>query len=150
MYGHNDNGVDYGLIHIDSVSGIFTNVLIRNNIIYSTNSSCYAVLMFSSTGVGITMDYNLFYASHASTMWNEDGNNYNLGQWANWKTATGWETNAPNPADPVFKDAPDNLRVHSGSPAVGAGVDIDGYDDDYEEVAVSSPPSIGAIETTED
>jgi hypothetical protein len=103
--------------------------------------------MYYSVGIGINMDYNLFYANHSGSVFNEDGNDYTQAQWSSWKTATGWESNSPTPADPLFVNAPTNLKVYSESDAIDGGEAFTEYTTDYEGVAVGSPPNIGAYET---
>ena len=63
---------------------------------------------------------------------------------ANWRTATGKETNSIS-VDPLFISAT-NLHLGCGSPLVGAGTAIAGVFDDFDLNGRNSPPAIGADE----
>jgi len=52
--------------------------------------------------------------------------------------------------DPTFTTEFTNLHLQTGSPALDAGVAIDGITLDIEGVELGSPPNIGAFETVED
>ena len=141
-------GDSEGLIRIDSTNGSFVNVNVKNNITYSSiTDGKHVVLSDSYTGVGTTLDYNLHYSSTSSAlMFVYGGTDYTQAEWLDWKTATGWEADSPTPADPLFKNPPDSLKVYLNSPADKAGVYIPGYTHDYDRVPVSVPPNIGAFE----
>ena len=64
---------------------------------------------------------------------------------ANWRTATGKETNSIS-VNPLFISAT-NLHLGCGSPLVGAGTSIAGITNDFDnDFARNSPPAIGADE----
>lgn len=63
---------------------------------------------------------------------------------ADWRTATSQDLNSIS-ADPLFVSNTD-LRPYSGSPVLGAGVQIAGITTDFLGVTRGNPPSIGAYE----
>ena len=63
---------------------------------------------------------------------------------ANWRTATGKETNSIS-VDPLFLSTT-NLHLGCGSPLVGAGTTIAGILNDFDLNGRLSPPAIGADE----
>ena len=145
IYGANENGT-FNLISLGYVSDTAD---IRNNIIYSDVSTVYC-LAAPDDGNGYNIEYNLYYTDYPSSysFLYAGGDSYRQVDWASWKSTENYDANSPTPTDPLFVDAPDDLRVYSTSDAVGAGVDIAGYTTDYAGVTVSSPPNIGAYETS--
>jgi len=111
---------------------------IKNNIVHATVSGGMMIgVDVLVTSVDIDIDYNLYYlAAEAATAtrWHWKGTNYS---YANWLTNSGQDANSPtvdeNPllVDPANGDY--NLSV--GSPAIDAGVAIDGVTDGFEGVA---------------
>jgi hypothetical protein len=66
-------------------------------------------------------------------------------EWDWWQTASGFETNSPNPQRPLFIDREQrDFRLQAGSPALDAGVIIPGINEGYNDAA----PDLGAIEFT--
>ena len=154
FYGHNDQNVG-NTFHFRALD-FSTNIEVKNNIFYSllsydTNSS--GVLIYQTNGSQATaemdVDYNLYYRSTGRIIETGTGTYY-MGDMANVRTDLGWETNGDDD-NPNFTDGPnDNYHLKTGSPALGAGLAIAGYETDYDGVARSSPPAIGAFETIED
>jgi hypothetical protein len=104
-----------------------TTVVIKNNIFSLTGID---INMDSSTGATLTADYNLHYPD--TSHW---GNLLSVGS-IQYKTlaaakAAGYETHSPAVAAPRFISAGNgttgsaNWALQSGSPAVGAGVNLD-------------------------
>ncbi len=149
---HPDNDDYTTLLSFNQISGTYTDIYVRNNITYvSHGDATRANNVYPSgwDGTGITFDYNLHYNTTGTNAFHYDGTSYTQAQWSTYQSASGWESNSPTPVDPLFKDAPDSLVVYSNSDAVDAGIAIAGYDTDYEENAVGSPPNIGAYERTQ-
>ncbi|KKL82449.1 hypothetical protein LCGC14_1984660, partial [marine sediment metagenome] len=144
---------EFGLDLIISTPSVLYKIIDKKNnekIIYSASDNSVALLScWGWKGTGITMDYNLWYMADGEDTWNFDASGYWQDDWGAYKSATGWESNSPTPADPLFKDPPDSLRIYDISPAAGAGLDIVGYTHDFDRVPVSSPPNIGAYENVE-
>jgi len=125
------------------------NYTIKNNIFYNdiANATVYPFrcLSVASTAGTVTSDYNLFYCvdpTQSLITWR--GTTYNQSQWATYKTASSQDSNSPTPADPLFYSSTNN-GLMSGSPAIGAGVNL-GLLTDYTGHYWSNPPSLGALE----
>jgi len=119
--------------------GETTNLNISNNIIQGFDyAAIYGNGASGQTVDNLTILNNLLYN-------NANGNEPLF----NSLTPTNY-TNAGNVTeDPLFTNAPDNLHLRTGSPAIDAGIDL-GLSTDFEWVSVGSPPNIGAYETIVD
>jgi hypothetical protein len=148
LYGFKSSGTTYGLITLQEISsGTLSNFYVRNNIAYTTKNGGY-VLFTTGISSGGVVNYNLY--GGGDNFWDQmwiDGTEYQFDEWAAYKSATSWDANSPTPANPLFADAPDDLRVNTGSPAIDNGVTIVGYTRDYDSAVVSNPPNIGAYAT---
>ena len=64
------------------------------------------------------------------------------------ESASGFDSNSPNPADPLFTALPGDLTLRAGSPANGAGTPISWITTDYlGNERDGSTPDIGAYES---
>jgi len=137
-----------------------TNVNIKNNIFYTTNT--YSV-QHSHMNINyynamlpaqVNMDYNLFYElDHALWLITladaiPSGGRYNTANWATLKSTYGWQAHEPTlNTIPGWVSAPDNLNLAAGSVCIGTGVYLGGiYSTDILGNARANPPSIGAYE----
>jgi len=114
---------------------------------------------------GMTLSNNLYYTTGHNPVWRWSGTSYTtLAKW----TATGRETN-PVLADPLLtsggnggtctwtpsvgngsQSCPQAYTLQSGSPALGAGVDVQSNGGvDYFQSLLTDPPSIGAYSGTD-
>jgi hypothetical protein len=56
----------------------------------------------------------------SASVWVDEGGSTRT--WAAWKATSGYDTDSPSPADPLFTDAgSDDFSLQSGSPAIDAG-----------------------------
>ncbi len=98
--------------------------IIRNNIIYSNNrnSQCLSV----SNSSGYHFDYNLYYSKYP-TSYNSfvyvNPTAYRQSDWFSYRSATGWDGNSPNPADPRFISSSD-FHLHPESNMIDKGIDV--------------------------
>lgn len=144
--GYGGVACDYG-IDIGAGGDDWDTIVVTNNIVQTTFSGATRPIRFYDN-----WSYGTGAIDHA---WVENDNMY------------GWGTNSPlysitpgtlvdqnhQTTNPIFTDASGgNFNVQTGSPAINNGIDISGYlgDGDYDDVAIGSPPNIGAKETTED
>lgn len=70
----------------------------------------------------------------------------NDNQWAAYKEETGFDLNSPEPADPLFVDAPTDMGLTSESPAIKRGNAVEWNYSDYRGVSMNLPPDLGAIQ----
>lgn len=137
-----------------------TSTTLKNNIFYNdadydVNTGAVSVFISLTLGMDysdVDADYNLYWTTDSReniTTKYTGGPSYTVATFSTLQGTEGWETNSPIPADPLFKDGPDSVKVFSNSGAVGAGIAIPEYTTDYDGVTVSSPPNIGAYENTE-
>lgn len=126
---------------------------VRNNIV-ANNLGLLATKGYGSSAVYAAASNTQFaLANHNDYYVNPSGaGNKFIGQigaagsatLAQWKTATGQETNSIS-ADPLFTSA-SNLALQSGSPALNAGIAITGITTDINNAARTVPPAMGAFE----
>lgn len=132
-------------------------ISIQNNIFFNTmayafNPNFVSVKTDANWVSEITLNHNLYYSTDPSNVlvwvrgrsidgvWME-GAEYIAAEWAQYKSATGWDAESPVPANPLFVDAAGgNLHLQAGSPAIDAGVDV-GLGLSY-----NGAPDIGAFE----
>jgi len=127
------------------------NITIKNNIFYGdvdneTNYIAPAIILDTGQDWGdFTVDYNLYFMTDATQyfMLKYGTGAYTMAQWATYKSASGYDANSPTPVDPSFTDAPTDLTLAEGSPAIGTGIGV-GITTDYNGDAVNDPPDIGA------
>ncbi len=158
------NNTFYGINKIQTSGGAFvyinknedddTKIYVKNNIfyldaVYATNTSASVYYLVGSAEFDhFTSDYNLYYNTDALARLYIHYNPtvyYRTSQWADWKTASGWDANSPTPADPSFTDDPTDLTLAEGSPAIGAGIGV-GLVTDFAGSVWKDEPSIGAYE----
>jgi uncharacterized repeat protein (TIGR02059 family) len=129
---------------------------IKNNIFYTTlsndNGGAGEGLFVSSTQTNTSLidaNYNLYYRLSNSLTIAEWENHYKyyMNTIASLRSQLGWEINSPAPADPKFVSTSD-FHLQPGSPALGAGVAIDGITIDFEGNTFSNPPNIGCYSST--
>jgi hypothetical protein len=153
FYGVNPNVPEFGLGLVGLLNS--ANCTFKNNILYNNASSVggtrhYACLVLSGAGNTMTSDYNLFYNTDATQRmfyWKIWQNDYTVSQWATYKSTSSQDAHSPTPADPLFT-ASSVYTLQSHSPAAGVGVVINDYTTDYNGVAISSTPNLGAFQTT--
>jgi parallel beta-helix repeat protein len=117
---------------------------IKNNIVFDYDGYC--LYIGDKTLVGVC-DNNCWYNSVGSVYARINSVNYGSGDFAAYKTATGWDTNGLW-EDPKFVDkAGSDFHLASNSPCRNAGVDVS-LTPDYDEVTVprETNPAIGAFE----
>lgn len=140
-------------------SGNVTNALVRNNIFFnnvdpSFNSYFMCVKADVEHLSEIDMDYNLFFTTDANAFIVDIvgiTGSYNANEWQIYRTDTGWDTNSPAPANPLFVDGPaDDLHLSHGSPAIGAGQVVPGFSVDFDGAPRNVPPSLGAWASTQE
>jgi hypothetical protein len=125
------------------------NYTVKNNIFYNgishlTNAN-FRSLSIAATAGTVTSDYNLFYNTDAlQTLITWRGTGYVQSQWGTYKTTSGQDVNSQTPTDPLLYSLT-NFGLRSGSPAIGAGVNL-GILTDYTGHFWSDPPSLGALE----
>ncbi|PKP22871.1 MAG: hypothetical protein CVU05_01930, partial [Bacteroidetes bacterium HGW-Bacteroidetes-21] len=125
---------------------------IKNNIFYTYgNDTTYACLRFNNLVFSISaLDYNLYHAPNNAyfVLFNNDNTTCNnLTQWDNACKVYGGGNEDENSieGDPAFM-LPDigNLNIDEASIANSAGTNIDQYTTDFNKLAFSTPPPIGA------
>jgi len=158
------NNTFYGFNKVQTAGGTFiylnkndlseTDIYVKNNIfyldaVYATNTTASAIYLVSSaTYTDLESDYNLYYTTDVLTriyIHYIPTVMYKSSEWATFKTVSGWETNSPSPADPLFTSAPDDLTLAVGSPTIAAGIGV-GLITDYAGDAWNDTPSMGAYE----
>jgi hypothetical protein len=150
FYGHNTSATD-NVAQIKMTAADCTDVIIKNNIFYSThtsNSSALCAIYTSSaiTTANITADYNTYYRNATSrSLIDIRGETavYHYDDLANIRSVLGWETHGQC-IDPSFVSSSD-FHLQSGSPCIGAGTNLN-LPHDYDGNAILNPPAIGAYE----
>ena len=137
-----------------------TGIEIKNNIFYGENSTDaigepIEIAIAQDEGE-IDMDYNLWWMLNdayrmITINWPEHFYRTSV-SFASYKsTYSPKGANSPDPADPTFTDAANNnFHLRTGSPAKVAGIAIPFITTDKDGVLRPDPPSMGALETTED
>ena len=100
----------------------------KNNIVgQSQHSGSAEIGTNDGGGAANTIDYNLVYHSTKTDFYEVDGTDYTHTE----MKSAGHQTNAPDPADPLFTDADSgDFTLQSNSPAIGAGENLGAsYDD---------------------
>ena len=100
--------------------GLTTGAVVENNVAYSTGSSEYAIYMDSQTVSHAPLfTTNLWYAPNSSNWYYNGSAGNSLPTW-NALSYVGTD----NYANPLFTNAPSDLSLQSGSPAIDAGADL--------------------------
>ena len=100
--------------------GLTTGAVCENNVAYATQSSEYAIYMDSTTAAHAPQfTTNLWYAPNSSNWYYNGASGNSLSTW-NALSYVGTD----NYANPLFTDAPSDLSLQSGSPAIDAGADL--------------------------
>ncbi len=148
FYGVNPTAGSFGgLIYINSSSA---GVIIKNNIFFNTmvNSiNRYFPCIYRQTGASITVDYNLYYMTDPNEAFVNMGGLYLISQWSTYKSSTGHDAHSSIPGDPLFVSSSD-YHLQTGSPAIGAGIQIAEVKTDFEGVPYSNPPNLGCFATS--
>ncbi len=159
FYGHNQNvNVNANFIHTTALHKSPTHVDIRNNLFYNTapGTSPYSNCIYIDYNTYSEMDFinnNIYWGNtptkrlvniYQSGVIDEV---YNANNFSDWITNHGFDINSPTPSDPQFIQAPDELRLSPGSPAIEAGVSIPGITTDFlGNLRNPEHPTIGAYE----
>jgi hypothetical protein len=148
LYGMNERaGGDYrGMI---TVSGDVADLRIHNNVFYgqvdpATGLVLSCVTFTGGAEAGAVLDYNLYYQLFDTQRIVTTGSSWRMGDWEDYRGATGWDTHSPAPADPQFADPlADDFHLLPGSPAIDRGLVVPGITDGY----LGSAPDLGAVES---
>ena len=139
VFYSNGNG-DYPNINVMNSN----NNLLRNNIIYSTNS----LTLNMQYNTGIESDYNIFYRNQGP-MIQRYTNSYSMSQFSAYKAALGQDSHSIS-TNPLLTD-PSNgkFQLQSESPAIDAGIDVGLHEDIIgTPVPQGEVVDIGAYEST--
>ena len=116
----------YHMVYTDDC----TEAVFKNNILFSdrntdANDQGFAIYEAGNQDyTNITTDYNLYWRIDDFTIWYVNGTEYYRSQWTSYKSATSWDGNSPDPADPLFISRIDDLRLDTDSPAEGTATPI--------------------------
>ncbi len=100
--------------------GLLTGAVCKNNAVYATGSSEYAVYLDSQTAKHAPRFMsNVWYAPNSSKWYYNGRPGNNVSTWNALRYVT-----RDNYADPLFCNGPSNLSLKSGSPAIDAGADL--------------------------
>jgi hypothetical protein len=126
-------------------------VKVKNNIFYSeldNEKNGNGIELFCLTDPKkVDADYNLFYRINSSfRIISLAAENFTSLQIAGVRSGYGWETHSPAPANPKFVSSTD-YHLLPGSPAIGAGAELNLPVDFYGEKFNPGNPGIGAIES---
>jgi len=147
IFGSHPDAFPYALVTLNNIY----NVDMRNNIIHGNlpaeiEGRC--VLDENSTSFSLR-DYNLYFQEDDNQPFSGSENGVGgwstyATEWDNWRDASGFESNSPAPQNPLFTHAQNgtlSLQVHS--PAIDAGDNISGFNDDFR----GNAPDLGAFES---
>lgn len=159
IMGHNPNITSNPYANVSFNSPL--KVDFRNNILFDNlpdNSlQNHGVLMYYKESSYIAKDYNLYYSLHPGAErninagYNDNGSmgytNTNKLSWEAYKFYNKrFEQHSPVPQNPIFVNITENLSLSEGSPARGAGVQIEIIKSDYYGHPMNDPPDLGAIQ----
>ena len=122
LYGNDTKGTGSGEFQIQYYA---TNNVFENNIVFATSQGLFLNNYTNSEASPVTMNYNLYFSSLASTagqfIWNSKSEN----GFASFQSASGQDAQSQyaNP-DFVSTASPPNLQVSSSSPAENAGTNL--------------------------
>jgi uncharacterized repeat protein (TIGR02059 family) len=134
-----DGNVKYSGFALNASTG--TNLIIKNNIIYSNASN--STIMSVNSGAGFACDNNLFFSPNDVTnIFTLNGINYHT--LTSWQSATGNDLNSIY-GDPLFVNNTLDRALQSGSPAINRGTDV-GLTNDIKGNPLIGLPDIGAYE----
>jgi hypothetical protein len=125
-----------------------------NNILYGTVEQDYygmRCLYIADASTVSRLGNNLYFQEDAGQyIVYTDGRGYHMAKWDAYRQATGWDGRSPTPANPLSVD-PENrdFRLQAGSPAIDAGISVDGRTGDYAGKPLLGTPDIGALEAQE-
>ena len=147
IYGMNPNIGSYR--PMVSISGDYQDVRFVNNIVYgnvpSDNFESRGLYFSGGTQGVLDVNHNLYFQQDpAQPIVHVSGNSYDMSEWLEYKNATAWDANSPDPQPPEFVDADnDDFNLGPDSPAIDKGVVIPGFNDDFQ----GNAPDIGAFES---
>lgn len=152
FYGMNVHAGGSGYRQMILVSNEPSNLKIENNIFHGNIDDEYvlsAITFANGSESGTSVNHNLYFQEHSqqrTVTVNSTGESYRMTDWQAYLDDTGWDLNSPAPTNPLFINAPDDLKIQSGSQAVGAGVYYAEIASDIEGRTRNNPPTIGAYE----
>lgn len=165
IYGNNSSNSSSGITEQTKGAGTLS-LTLDNNTVYQNGNTSQQEVKFADDLTALTMRNNLLFATATrrtlntvaqtgtvaidhNLHWRADGNPaifYIAGEvtWSAWQ-ALGYDTNAPDPADPTLTSPTTDFTLQVGSPAINAGTDV-GLTQDIDGNPIVSTPDIGAYE----
>lgn len=140
-------------IYLSEIGGDITNITVVNNLFYCNfdktgTTALTPVKVNEEYRDEALIDYNLYYSPDpaARLIRINYGRHYAFSEWTEYVAETGYDSNSPAPADPLFIDpASGDFRLREGSPAIGAGTPVPGIARDKDGNAFDAvSPSVGA------
>ncbi len=149
LYDNDRNAGGLGGVSTDIFLTYSENCRLENNIIYSDNSSEQFLYLDAVNPIGLSLDYNLFYADGIYTF---DYNGALYPTFDAYQTGTGQDISSKT-ADPLFvSTAQRDFHLTENSPAINMGnpnfiPEMDETDFDGDQRLAGSRVDIGAYET---
>ena len=135
-------------VQTDGEAWLYNNLFVEDEIAVGGQAALYEANATMAQWKDI--DYNLYYtpAGDGNLIWSVSGTfRYGIDEFSDWVSEQGWDSNSPSPADPVLVDAPNDVSLSVGSPAIGAATPISWITTDYlGNTRDATTPDIGAYE----